>query len=117
MLITKLYRRKENVVQEIVTNLSNVLNTKKGFGSFVKEMGIGDYNAYRSRDRIVETIIQEIKENIELYEPRVRLLDIKEVQIDTSFRIRFELSCVIVNHSQPLYLIFDSLPNSVSIEG
>lgn len=118
MLLTKVYRRKtqDDHVEEIIRNLTNILNTKKGFGAFQRTLGIGDYNAYRSRTKIVETILKEIRENIEMYEPRVKTVDIREVASDNSFRIRFELKCVIVDHQQPLYLIFDSIRHDISVE-
>ena len=116
--MTKFYSRNPqgDKIQEIIRNLSCVLNTKKGFGSYLKEMGIGDYNAYRSRTKIVETILREIKENINLYEPRVKLIDIREVGTENSFRLRFELKCEMIDHSQPIFLVFDSLRNSIMVE-
>ncbi len=119
MLITKFSRREktnEDSIQEILRNLTNILNTKKGFGTFLKDLGIGDYNAYRSREAIVNTIIIEIKKNIELYEPRVKLVDIHEVTAQDSFRIRFELQCEIVMNTKPIFLIFDSIFNDLTVE-
>lgn len=100
----------------IIDNLNHILNTKKGFGSYLADFGIGDYNAYRSRDKIIETIIAEIKENIAKHEPRVRLEEIKEVESDTAFRIRFEMRCVFLDSAKPIYVVIDSLYNRVTIE-
>ena len=103
-------------IDDIKKNLSNILNTKKGFGSFLKNFGIGDYNAFRSHDKVVETIIDEIKENIEKYESRVQLIGIEEVHTESPFRIRFELKCMITRLSKPIFLIFDSIIDEMVIE-
>lgn len=103
-------------IDAIITNLRNILNIKKEFGALIKQLGVGDYNAHSSRDRIVERIIEEIQENIELYEPRVKLMDIKEVEGDNMFRVRFELQCVIIEDSRPIYIIFDSVYNHMMVE-
>ena len=100
----------------IIDNLNYILNTKKGFGSFISDLGIGDYNAYRAREKIIETIIHEIKENIAKYEPRVRLEQIKEVESDTPFRLRFEMKCMFIDGQKPVFVVIDSLYNRVTVE-
>src|SRR5687767_392251 len=116
-LIKKFITNKKNAgeiqekITDIMRNLENVLNTKKGTGSLVKEFGIGDYNAYKARNKIVETIILEIKENITLYEPRVKLIHIQEAEAQNPFRLRFELKCAVLDYTRPIYIIFDSLFN------
>jgi predicted component of type VI protein secretion system len=105
-----------DIALEIVNNLRNILNTKKGYGSFLENFGIGDYNLYRAREIIIQNIIKEIKENITLYEPRVKVVEIQEVASDLAFRIRFELKCIIEKTSNPIYIIFHSALNDVAVE-
>ena len=114
----KFYRKKstDTSVSSVIKNLNHLLNTRKGFGSFLRRLGIGDWNMYRARNKIIETILEEIKENIQLYEPRVRVMDIKEVESDVSFRLRFELKCEILSKDKPIYVIFDSVLNDIAIE-
>jgi type VI secretion system lysozyme-like protein len=119
MLLKRFYKRKraaDSDLAAIVDNLNHVLNTKKGFGSWLKDFGIGDYNEYRARQKVVETIVREIKENIERYEPRVRLEDISEVKSDSALRLRFQVKCALLNHTKPLYIILDSVYNKVIVE-
>jgi type VI secretion system lysozyme-like protein len=118
-MLRKFLRRKtsQSALHDIVDNLNNVLNTRKGFGSFVKNFGIGDWNAYKSRGKIVETIMAEIKENIANYEPRVRLDHIEEVAADSPFRLRFQVKCVYGEDAErPIYIVLDSLYNRVFVE-
>lgn len=116
-MLRKFRHRKEGgELQAIVDNLNHVLNTRKSFGSFLPTFGIGDYNAYKSRHKIVETIIEEIKENIRLYEPRVKLEHIAEVDSDSPFRLRFQVKCVFLDGAKPIYIVLDSLYNRVFVE-
>jgi predicted component of type VI protein secretion system len=118
MLLDKFKKRKQksDELQAIIDNLNRVLNTKKGFGSYLKELGVGDWNQWKAREAIVETIIEEIKQNVALFEPRVRLDDIAEVKADSPFRMRFEVRCVFVNGAKPVFIILDSLANKVFVE-
>lgn len=118
MFLRKFQRRQtdEGLLQAILDNLNNVLNTKKGFGSFVKELGIGDWNEYKSRDKIVETIIEEIKENVRRFEPRVILTEIEEVESGSPSRVRFEVKCKFAEGSKPIYIILNSSENRISVE-
>jgi predicted component of type VI protein secretion system len=103
-------------LQAVIANLNHILNTKKGFGSFLADFGLGDYNAHRARQKIVEAIIKEFEDNIRLYEPRVKLEKIREVDSDQPFRIRFEVRCLFLDAAKPLYIIIDSLRNEVAVE-
>ena len=118
-MLRKFYTSKKKdrgEIHAIVANLNYILNTRKYFGSFLRTMGIGDYNVYRSRAMIVETIIDEIKENIALFETRVKLEDISEVESDSPFRLRFQVRCVFVEGSRPIYIVVDSRANRVTVE-
>jgi type VI secretion system protein len=119
MLLKKFYRDKRNATElhSVVANLNHILNTKKGFGSFLDKFGIGDYNEFRARDKIVATLLQEIQENVALYEPRVKIEKIAEIPSDSPFRLRFQLRAVFLDDTKPLYIILDSLKNAVTVEG
>jgi type VI secretion system protein len=118
VFLRKFRRRlgRTGTIEAVVENLNNILNTKKGYGSFVREMGIGDWNEYRSRDKIIGTIIEEIKENVRLFEPRVSLNEIEEVDSGSPFRIRFEVQCVFNEGARPIFIVLDSQQDRVSVE-
>ena len=58
-------RAVDRYLASIVENLNNVLNTKKGFGSILSDMGIRDLNEFRSRDDILSVVMEEVRQNIE----------------------------------------------------
>ena len=108
---------KDDEIRSIVDNLNRILNTKKGFGHWLESYGIGDYNVHRGRTAIVQTLVEEIKENIELFEPRVRLHEVTEVEASSPFRLKFEGSGVFVGHEHPFYIVVDSIRHEVTVEG
>jgi len=100
----------------IVENLNNILNTKKGYGSFLAEFGIRDMNEYTSRDDIIHAVMNEVKENIERYEPRVRVMDIVIEQDDNPFALSFKVACMVRESSKSLKMVFDSVFNNFHID-
>jgi len=100
----------------IVENLNNILNTKRQYGSFLMDFGIRDLNEYTSQDDIALAVIDEVKINIERYEPRVEVLNIRRVEDKSPFHLAFELECVVKENSQSLHMVFDSLFNNIQIE-
>lgn len=93
----------------IVENLNNILNTKKDYGSFLTDLGIRDLNEYRSRDDISTILMEEVKKNIEEYEPRVEIVDITPQKTEKSFVLSFKIECIVRNNSESLRMVFDTL--------
>lgn len=118
MLLSKFYRdrKKTTQIHSVIANLNYVLNTKKGFGFWRQGFGIGDYNEYKARTKIVQTLLAEIRENIALFEPRVRLDDISEVPSDSPFRLRFQMKGTFLDDARPVYIVVDALRSVVTIE-
>lgn len=102
--------------EDIVNNLNNILNTKRGFGSFLPEFGIRDLNEFGSKGHIAATIIDEVVENITNYEHRVEVVAMNTINDPNPFRIAFSIECVIKNNRQTLRMVFDSIQNSFSID-
>ncbi|MEW5804192.1 MAG: type VI secretion system baseplate subunit TssE [bacterium] len=99
----------------IVENLNNILNIKKNYGSFLTDLGIRDMNEYTSRDRITKAVMEEVKQNIERFEPRVRIIGIQEEQGDNPFMMSFSIECMIRQNSKSLNMIFNSVLNNFRI--
>lgn len=118
-LIERFQRRRsdDSRIQSIIDNLNNMLNTKKEFGSWLRDYGIGDFNAYKSHEKVVETIIAEIRQSIRRYEPRVQVELIREIEADSPFRLRLEVKCAFLEFEKPVYIVIDSIYNKVYVEG
>jgi type VI secretion system protein len=99
-----------------VQNLNNLLNTRKGFGSVLPDLGIRDMNEYCSRAHIAEAIVKEVKQNIECYEPRVLLNDIILMDDDNPLRLSFRIDCTLRHTSQSLRMVFDSMSSRFALD-
>ncbi len=75
---------------DIRRNLEFVLSTKRGCGYFHDDFGLSDVS-FRTPEEAVVTLSREIEENIRLYEPRVRLIRIKEVYDDEGKKVRLDV--------------------------
>jgi type VI secretion system lysozyme-like protein len=101
-------RAADRYLNSIVENLNNVLNTKKEFGSILSDMGIRDLNEFRSRDDILSVVMEEVRQNIEQYEPRVELVDIVAQPTDSIFVLSFKIDCIVRKDARSLQLVFDT---------
>ena len=108
--------RNDSDLVSIVSNLNNILNTKRDYGSFLHDFGIRDLNEYTSQNDIAIAVINEVKENIERYEPRVEVTNITRVEDKNPFHLAFNIECVFRENSQALHMVFDSVFNNIQIE-
>jgi type VI secretion system lysozyme-like protein len=107
----------DRYLASIVENLNNILNTKKDFGSILSDMGIRDLNEFRSRDDIAAMVMEEVKKNIEKYEPRVKLVQIKPETTESSFVLSFKIECIVRQNEESLVMVFDTLFSKFLVRG
>lgn len=113
---TKPNNAKEIELQRIVANLNRVLNTKRGYGSFLSDFGVSDLNECTSRDVLVVRIMEEVKRNVELYEPRLLLVNIAVKDNNDAFRISFDINCILRDTKKALVMEFNSVYNNINIK-
>ena len=106
----------EPYLKSIVDNLNNILNTKRDYGSFLVNFGISDLSEYTSREFISVAVKEEVKQNIELYEPRVKLVDIVMEENDDPFVISLRINCIVRDLSQTIQIAFDTFFNKFHVE-
>lgn len=107
----------DRYLASIVENLNNILNTKKDFGSILSDMGIRDLNEFRSQDDIAAVVMEEVKKNIEKYEPRVKLVKIKPEKTESSFILSFKIECIVRQNEESLVMVFDTLFSKFMVHG
>lgn len=103
-------------LDSIIKNLQNVLNTRRGYGSVLNEFGIRDLNEYSSKEILSGAVMEEVKENIRRFEPRVELVDIKIEEDDNPFKLSFKIECRLKSDPKALRMIFDTVFNNISVE-
>ncbi|MDO9270210.1 MAG: GPW/gp25 family protein [Methylobacter sp.] len=97
----------DHEIKSIIDNLNNVLSSKRDYGFFLHNFGLSDYKYHGSNDYIAKVLIDEITENIELFEPRMVLNNIVHIKDDKLFKLSFSLDCMIRNRPHTLKLFMD----------
>jgi len=106
---------KKQVLYSIMENLNNILNTKKGYGSFLSGFGIRDMNQYSSREHLAAAIMDEVKYGIEKYEPRLQFISMSLKDSNDIFSLSFKIECRVKDVAQNLLMEFDSVFNSFNV--
>lgn len=106
----------QTIIKSIIDNLNHVLNTKKGYGSFLTDFGIRDMNEYSSRAQLAVAIMHEVKFNIEQYEPRLQIINISIEDNNDPFRISFKIECRLKDTQKALLMEFNSVYNDFRIK-
>lgn len=104
-------------LRDIVANLNNVLNSKRGFSFFVRDFGISDFNHLNSREDIISAVMVEVKVCIEQFEPRVKNLSIVKIQDDDVFRLSFRIDCTLRDSARSLSLFMDPRQEQYQVGG
>jgi type VI secretion system lysozyme-like protein len=107
---------KDRYLKDIIENLNYVLNTKRGFGSFLPDFGIRDMSECSSRDHLAAVIMEEVKYNIEQYEPRLQLVKIGTEKTNDPFRISFKIECTMKDTQKALFMEFNSVYNDFRLK-
>jgi len=92
------------------------LNTKKQFGSVLENFGIRDLNEFYSKEGITKVVIDEVCENIERFEPRIKILDVISKDSNNIFQLAFMIECRVIDTKKSLNMTFDTLFNSFAIK-
>ena len=99
----------------IVDNLNNILNSTRDYGFFLQNFGISDYRYLSTREDIANAIIKEVNENIALFEPRVIVNGIIQVEEDKVLYLSFVIDAVVRSNGQPLKLFLNPVNDGLQV--
>lgn len=102
-------------LEGIVRNLEHILNTKRGYGSILPGFGIRSMNEYVSRTAIALAVMDDVRDGIKKYEPRLLLEEISLVPSKNPFRMSFVVKCSVKETSQTLSVSFDTVFGSFDV--
>jgi type VI secretion system lysozyme-like protein len=94
--------------QSVIESLSEILNTRRGYGSFLDNFGIMDLSDRISRQQIALAVVREVREVISNYEQRITVGEIVEVPQVHPTRMSFSIQCSFGEEKLPLQMVFDS---------
>lgn len=100
----------------VLRNLEAILNTKEGYGWFVKGFGLGDYAERRGTRALVETLTAEIRREVERYEPRLSEVEVKPRGQDGALWLHFDLHASFSHRPLALRLLFDTVSGQVRVQ-
>lgn len=104
------------LLHSIKRNLETVLNSRQGCAACAPSLGLKDFNdATASSHSLCVAIITDIRNNIEQFEPRIKVNQIDYIQDDSNqLTLTFRLVCSIPLKNQTELSEFDLVLNSVS---
>ncbi|MCP4582193.1 MAG: type VI secretion system baseplate subunit TssE [candidate division Zixibacteria bacterium] len=108
--------KKSKLIEKILVNLNNTLNTRKHYGTFVETLGLTDFSGYKPTETMLDSIRLEIKNNIEHHEPRMRIDTISLDKMEKPALLYFRIECQIDNSPHILNMIFNSSAGNIKVQ-
>jgi type VI secretion system lysozyme-like protein len=102
-------------LNSIIKNLNNLLTTKRGYGFFLQDFGLSDYHHLSACTEITAQIIEEIKQIITQFEPRIEVIEVVHIQNDAFERLSFAINCQVRSTNLPLNLLVDPKRGCVKV--
>lgn len=108
--------KKPSYREEILENLCDLLNTKKGFGSYPRDLGLDSYTYLGSDKKITLQIMEDIKSCFEKYEKRIHRIQIIHQPSRNRFHLSFVIKCTIDHTPCSFHLSFQHQKNLFTLE-
>jgi predicted component of type VI protein secretion system len=109
-------KQKSHFRENIFEHLCDLLNTKRGYGSYPKDLGHDSYIYLGSDRKIVLQIIQDVKNCFEKYEKRISHVEVIPKTSAGSFFLSFIIKCKIESKACSFSLCFQRQNKFYSIE-
>lgn len=105
--------RRYTELEDIRENLQAILTSKRGSSFFLETFGVTE-TGYRTPEEMITQLMREIQENIKLYEPRLKVVEIDEVYGDNG-AVRLEVQCALKSTSERLKIVMAGNGTFVSV--
>jgi predicted component of type VI protein secretion system len=102
--------------EEILEHLCDLLNTKRGFGSYPIDLGLDSYVYLGSDRKIILQIKTDIENCFQKYEKRVNQVEVIPVPSESRFFLSFHITCKVNDKACSFHLSFHQQNNSYSFE-
>lgn len=105
----------KSLPQEIAANLGAVLSSRKGYGSVVPELGLGEFYSRHSSRGATEILQEELLRNITALEPRLEQAQINLLGEDPDFWLHFTVNGVAAGEPVKLIVSFQTTLGAVKV--
>ncbi len=102
--------------EEILENITDLLNTKKTFGGYEEDLGLDSYFYASSSGQVIKHLMRDIKECLDKYEKRIQITDIQSIPSPNRFFLSFMIKCKIKSSAVSLHLSFHHQKNLFNVE-
>lgn len=109
-------KEKKGIRESLLEHLNDLLNTKRGFGSYPTDLGLDSYVYLGSDRKIILQIMADIKHCFEKYERRIREVEVSSVPNESRFFLSFIIKCKIENKPHAFQLSFQRQNKSCTLE-
>jgi predicted component of type VI protein secretion system len=109
----------DDTLASVVRNLQHLLNSRREYGSLLCRFGLTDYLTQQSGAKAAASVLSEIKDTIENYEPRLRLLNLKTLGQDAALWLHIDLQGMLLTPelgATPCRLLISFHPISGAVE-
>ncbi len=97
----------KSLEEDVLEHISDLLNTRKGFGSQSPSVGM-DLSEFSRRDSLAKSdIASEIRRNIEEFEPRITVLSVTPDGLEVGSTLSFTILCKFNNRDRLLSLFYE----------
>jgi len=97
---------KKDLTEEIIENICDLLNTKKGYGTFQRDLGIDSYILTGTDNTLHKKIIEDIEKCLTKFENRIQIIEVIPLPNPNPFFYSFEINCKIQKVSHSLRIAF-----------
>lgn len=101
-------------VEEIFESICDLLNTRRGYGAYQKDLGLDAYLNLSSNNQLAKQIVLDIKNCIGRYEKRVVVTEVLSVSNNNIFLLSFLIKCKVRDKSHEFHLSFNCQKNCFS---
>lgn len=105
----------ESPVERVARNLGVLLNTRKGCGSVIADLGLGDYEGYPNTTEAVSALADEIAALVRRHEPRLAQPRVALLGRLGPSRVCFALTGVVAGHTYTFHIVIHSEFRNVTV--
>ena len=107
-------KAKLSEIEEIFESICDLLNTKRTFGAYQRDLGLDTYMYLSSNHELAKQVVNDIKDCISRHEKRVVVYDVLSAPSNNIFLLSFVIKCKIKNIPHLFRLSFHHQTNFFS---
>ncbi|HND11139.1 MAG TPA: GPW/gp25 family protein [Pseudomonadota bacterium] len=106
----------DSVLDSVQENLHHVLNAKEGYSSVIRDYGLGQYYAQPDTIHAMRTLLREMMDDINRYEPRLKVTSLMTKGRDSSMALHLDLIGIVGGVTYLFKLRFDQIYNHFLVD-